>query len=96
MEDSETVTVEVEIMPYDRSRGVVSWHLHEERIEVRAGGDGTVAIRANQEGLLGLARELLTLAQDGVPDGSNVYLMSMGQAPTLEPGSSSLHISLRD
>jgi hypothetical protein len=95
MDDLETITVQVQIRPYG-SHGVVSWHLHEERITVVVGENGTVAIRANQEGLRGLARDLLTLAQDEVPLGSNVYLMSKGQAPTLEPDSAALHISRQE
>lgn len=95
MDDLETIMVEVPIRPYG-SHGVVSWHLHEERITVVVGENGSVAIRANQEGLRGLARELLTLAQDEVPPGSIVYLMSKGHAPTLEPGSAALHISRQE
>jgi hypothetical protein len=95
MDDLETITVEVPIRPYG-SHGVVSWHLHEERITIGVGENGTVAIRANQEGLRGLARDLLTLAQNDVPPGSNIYLMAKGQAPTLEPGSAPLHISRQE
>jgi hypothetical protein len=95
MDNLETITVGVQIRPYG-SHGVVSWHLHEERITVVVDEKGTVAIRANQEGLRGLARELLTLAQDEVPAGSNVYLTSKGQAPNLEPGSTALHISRQE
>jgi hypothetical protein len=98
VDDLETITVEIQIQPYG-TQGVVSWHLREERISILVSeehGTKTVAIRANQAGLQGLARELLTLAQDGVPVGSNVYLMAAGEAPTLlEPGSASLHISLQ-
>jgi hypothetical protein len=54
-----------------------------------------VAIQGNLKGLRGLARELLTLAQDDVPPGSSLYLMSKGQAPTLATGSAALHISRR-
>jgi hypothetical protein len=35
--------------------------------------DGEVRIRANRDGLVSLAKHLLTLAQDGVPSGSHVH-----------------------
>jgi hypothetical protein len=96
MNDFETVTVEVPVRPYDRSTGVLSWHDNDEDISIRIDLDkNTVAIQGNQKGLRGLARDLLTLAQDDVPLGRNLYLMSMGQAPTLTSGSASLHISRR-
>jgi hypothetical protein len=62
-----------------------------ERVTISIVGD-EVAIAANREGLLGLVRELLTLAQPAVPRGSEVYLMSKGQAPTLTPGSPPLRL----
>ncbi|MFE7245673.1 hypothetical protein [Streptomyces sp. NPDC057580] len=43
------------------------------RIEVRDLG-GEVVIEANAAGLRTLAGHLLTLAQDGVPDGSHLHL----------------------
>lgn len=43
------------------------------RIEVRNLG-GEVVIEANAAGLRTLASHLLTLAQDGVPDGSHLHL----------------------
>ena len=92
MDAFETTAIEVAIWPYTRNRGVVSWHELGERITVTFSGDHGVAIAANREGLIGLARELLTLAQPTVPGGSEVYLMSKGQAPTLSPGSPSLRI----
>ena len=78
MDGFETTSIEVAIWPYDRNRGVVSWHEKDERINVTVTGDHEVAIAANREGLLGLARELLTLAQATVPSGLEVYLMSKG------------------
>jgi hypothetical protein len=92
MDGFETTAVEVAIWPYDRNRGVVSWHEKGERIKVTLIGDHEVAIAANREGLLGLARELLTLAQSTVPSGQEVYLMSKGQAPVLAPGSPSMRL----
>ncbi|NGO75214.1 hypothetical protein G6045_05890 [Streptomyces sp. YC504] len=43
------------------------------RIEVRNLGS-TVVVEANAEGLRTLASHLVTLAQDGVPDGSHLHL----------------------
>ncbi|MGI5250090.1 Imm32 family immunity protein [Actinacidiphila glaucinigra] len=43
------------------------------RIEVRALG-GEIVIEANADGLRTLARHLLTLAQDGTPDGAHLHL----------------------
>lgn len=92
-----TVTHEevVQVPTYDSAFGIRGWHGNDEAISVRVAPDGGVAIVANEEGLRGLARELLTLAQDRVPDGSEVYLMSKGQAPTLASGSPSLRIVRR-
>jgi hypothetical protein len=95
MKDQEAVAVEVRILPYG-PHGVVSWHLHEEQVKVSTGDDGTVEIRANQSGLIGLARELLTLAQNEVPSGSTVLLLSKGHAPTLEEDSSNLYLRRAD
>ena len=95
MEEPETVPVEVRIRPYG-PHGVVSWHLHEEEIHVSTGDDGTVVIQSNQSGLVGLARELLTLAQNEVPSGSTVLMMSKGQVPTLQEGSSNLYLRRSD
>ncbi len=96
MNDFETVTVEIPVRPYNPSTGVVSWHDGDEDLSIRIDSDkNTVVIRGNGEGIRGLARELLTLSEDDVPPGSNVYMMSKGQAPTLATGSASLHISRR-
>jgi len=39
--------------------------------------------------------EPLTITQEEVPSGSNVYLMSTGRARTLAEGSAALHMSLQ-
>jgi hypothetical protein len=91
MVNFETKTIEVEILPYEQKTGVVSWHDQDERILVTAGKDAVV-IKANKQGLRALARELLTLAQDEVPSGCEVYLMSKGHAPTLCEESSALQM----
>ncbi|MFE0626183.1 hypothetical protein ACFW3D_04355 [Streptomyces sp. NPDC058864] len=43
------------------------------RIEVRA-LEHLVVVEANADGLRALARHLLTLAEDGTPDGAHVHL----------------------
>ena len=47
-------------------------------------------IKANNSGLLSLARHLITLAQNNVPDGSHFHL---DEYNSLETGSSDLIIS---
>lgn len=49
---------------------------------VDAGGE--IIVRANCDGLRTLARHLLTLAQDGVPEGAHLHL---DDSAGLEPGS---------
>lgn len=51
---------------------VFTWD-EDARIEVRNLG-GEVVVEANAAGLRTLAGHLLTLAQDGVPDGSHLHL----------------------
>ncbi|MFE9628335.1 hypothetical protein [Streptomyces sp. NPDC006527] len=53
------------------------------RIEVRNLG-GEIVIEANAAGLKTLAGHLLTLAQDGTPDGAHLHL---GKSNGLEEGS---------
>lgn len=96
MDRFETTTIEVPVRPYDRSTGVVSWHESDERISVLLTRHGEVNIAANPSGLVGLARELLTLAQRLVPDGCEVYLMAEGHGPTLEAGSRPLRLIRRE
>jgi hypothetical protein len=89
MEHAHTHAEIVHVPTYDSSIGVTGWHDVSEVVEVRVSSDD-VRIFANESGLRGLARELLSLAQEGVPDGSEVYLTAKGQAPTLVDGSVSL------
>ncbi|MER5915441.1 hypothetical protein ABT124_34650 [Streptomyces sp. NPDC001982] len=56
------------------------------RIEVRNLG-GEIVVEANAAGLKTLARHLLTLAQDGTPDGTHLHLEENNG---LEEGSVSL------
>lgn len=64
---------EVEIIPYDANTGIqLSWE-NNSVIDVK-NTDDEVIISANNEGLLSLARLLLTLAQNEVPMGTHIHL----------------------
>ena len=64
---------EVEIIKYDASKGLqLSWESNYV-IEVKK-EENEVMIIANNEGLLSLAKHLLTLAQEEVPSGSHIHL----------------------
>lgn len=86
----------VQVPTYDSRMGLRGWHGRDEYLSVRVDSDGSVTIFANPAGLRGLARELLSLAQQGVPNGNEIYLMSKGQAPSLAQGSSSLRLVRSD
>jgi hypothetical protein len=92
MDSIETHPEIVQVPTYDVATGLRGWHDNDELLSVRVSPDGGITISANPAGLRGLARELLGLAQQGVPEGNEVYLTSKGQAPTLAPGSPSLVI----
>jgi hypothetical protein len=85
----------IEIATYSLTTGLPGWHDGEERIAIRV-ARGEVIISANPAGLRGLARELLGLAQEGVPDGNEVYLMSEGHLPLLAVDSPPLRLVRRD
>jgi hypothetical protein len=57
------------------------------KIEVKIKGD-IIAISANKAGLVSLARQLLTLAQDNVPSGSHFHFDDYN---SLEDGSTELY-----
>lgn len=74
---------EVEIIQYDANKGIqFNW---EENfvIEVKK-EDSEIIISANNEGLISLARHLLTLAQNEVPVGAHIHL---DEYNSLEEGS---------
>lgn len=74
---------EVEIIQYDANKGIqFNW---EENfvIEVKK-EDSEIIISANNEGLISLARYLLTLAQNEVPVGAHIHL---DEYNSLEEGS---------
>ena len=63
---------EVEIIKYDASKGLqLNWESNY-AIEVKK-EENEVMIIANNEGLLSLAKHLLTLAQEDVPLGSHIH-----------------------
>jgi hypothetical protein len=61
----------------------MSWE-HDFTIQARLEGTQTIVIQANTAGLISLARQLLTLAQDGVPPGYHIHY---DQSNALEDGS---------
>ena len=79
---------EIEIIPYDANTGIqLSWEKNF-TIEVK-NTSNEVIISANNEGLLSLARHLLTLAQNEVPVGTHIHL---DEYNSLEEGSIDLII----
>lgn len=79
---------EVDIIPYDAKTGILLSYEKNSAIEVKNTGD-EVIISANNEGLLSLARLLLTLAQNEVPVGTHTHL---DERNLLEEGSIELII----
>ena len=79
---------EVDIIPYDANTGILLSYEKNSAIEVKNTGD-EVIISANNEGLLSLARLLLTLAQNEVPIGTHTHL---DERNLLEEGSIDLII----
>ncbi|MFJ3206089.1 hypothetical protein [Streptomyces sp. NPDC086989] len=72
--DSSSAPVEkTQVMAVTDGVGLVFAWEADARIEVRGLG-GEVVIEANAEGLRTLARHLLVLAGEGVPDGSHLHL----------------------
>ena len=65
--------VTIQIHEYDRVEGVRGTWIDGFEIEVRV-DDGDVVIVANKEGLLSLAANLATLAQDNVPSSHHFHL----------------------
>ena len=78
--------IEVDVPDYSRERGLrMKWE-DGTRIEVKRGTNSTI-IRANREGLLSLARLMLTLATEEVPKGCHWHLDELN---SLEEGSQEL------
>ena len=92
------IPVHDEVVPiptYDPAWGVRGWCDHADVVAVSVASNGEVVLQANELGLRSLARDLLALAQQGVPDGSEVFRIAKGQAPTLAAGSPSLRLVRR-
>lgn len=83
---------EIEIVQYDANKGIqFNW---EENFEIEVKNeDGEVIISANSEGLLSLAKHLLTLAQNEVPIGTHIHL---DEYNSLEEGSIGLTFEKRN
>lgn len=65
--------VKITVPEYDSSEGLkISW-VDYHQIEVQVDGE-VIEIRANAEGLLTLATQFLTLAQESVPTGRHIHL----------------------
>ncbi len=79
---------EIDIIEYNASKGIqFEW---ERGFEISTDlGDNEIIIKANSEGLISLAKQLLTLAQSGVPIGSHIHL---DEYNSLENGSIDLII----
>lgn len=64
--------IEIDIHEYMREEGLVlDW---ENNFSIRVLGGDEIIIKANSAGLTSLARHLLTLAQEDVPNGSHIHL----------------------
>jgi len=72
--DGSPSSVTVEVAAYDPALGVGTWWDEGAvlRAEVWESPERTVVISGNAAGLVSLARHLLTLAQDAVPDGRHL------------------------
>lgn len=82
---------EIEIVQYDANKGIqFNW---EENFAIEVKNEcGGVIISANNEGLLSLAKHLLTLAQNEVPIGTHIHL---DEYNSLEEGSIDLTFEKR-
>lgn len=65
--------VEIELEDYKKENGLQMKWENGFCIEVKA-DEGEVLVSANRAGLISLANHLLTLAQEGVPEGSHIHL----------------------
>jgi len=86
--------VTVEVLTYDPAYGVGTWWDDETvlRAEVWETPERTVVISGNPAGLRSLARHLLTLAQDAVPDGRHLDFDTY--CGWLEEGSAAIRIEV--
>ena len=82
------MNIQIEIPDYSSNEGFkYEWR---KDFQIKTSIDGSVfVIKANKEGLISLAKQLLQLAQDGVPNG---YHLHYDELNCLENGSSDLVI----
>jgi hypothetical protein len=87
-------SVEVEVAVYDPALGVGTWWEDDTilRAEVWESPEKTVVISGNPAGLVSLARHLLTLAQESVPDGRHLDFDTY--CGWLEEGSAAIRIEV--
>ncbi|BCJ73713.1 hypothetical protein CS0771_32570 [Catellatospora sp. IY07-71] len=87
-------TVTVEIQTYDPALGVGTWWDDDTvlRAEVWESPEQTVVISGNPAGLVSLARHLLSLAQEAVPDGRHFDFDTY--CGWLEEGSAAIRIEV--
>jgi hypothetical protein len=92
--DRSTSSVAVEVTAYDPALGVGTWWDEGTilRAEVWESPEKTVVISGNPAGLVSLARHLLTLAQDAVPDGRHLDFDTY--CGWLEEGSAAIRIEV--
>ncbi|SBT38680.1 Imm32 family immunity protein [Micromonospora narathiwatensis] len=86
--------VTIDVLTYDPAHGVGTWWDDETvlRAEVWDAPERTVVISGNRAGLRSLARHLLTLAQDAVPDGRHLDFDTY--CGWLEEGSAAIRIEV--
>jgi len=88
--------MEMEIPGYSSSYGVVpvgsdgDYHLD---VQIRGERHQEVTITADKEGLIVLARHLLTLAQDDVPSGCHIHYDEIAFSGFLDKGSCSMIVN---
>jgi hypothetical protein len=83
--------VAVDVPTYRADTGLTGWWNNDESVTLRS-APNEIVIVANAAGLEALARDLLALAQEGVPQGTESYRMALGHAPTLTAGSPALRL----
>ena len=93
-QDRPRSAVTLEVTTYDPALGVGTWWDEDAvlRAEVWESPEKTVVISGNPSGLMSLARHLLTLAQDAVPDGRHFDFDTY--SGWLEDGSTAIRIEV--
>ena len=88
----ETTIMKIKVPKYDENGIDLLW---EEGFQINCSiyDDDTACLEANKEGFISLARHMLEMAQDSVPDSTQIHL---DEHNFLEEGSSELIIVRRD